>query len=157
MPEPQMTFRELATDREILGAFPLMSVLRDRIREETFLAEVRRQQIEGYRLYGAFEEERLVSLAGVRRTHTLFRGEHLFVDDLVTAAEDRGKGHGKALLAWLAARSEEQGIRRIYLDSRSTAKGFYEKIGFTFGPSLPCSIDVNEPALRKHSELDAES
>jgi GNAT superfamily N-acetyltransferase len=150
-----MEFRELTTDREIETSYPLMSALRDRIREETFLAEVRRQQIEGYRLYGAFVEGRLVSVAGVRRTHTLFRGEHLFVDDLVTAAEERGRGHGTALLAWLAARSEEQGIRRIYLDSRSTAKGFYEKVGFTFGTSLPCSIDVNEPALRKASERDA--
>lgn len=147
-----MEFRELATDREIAGAFPLMSTLRDRIREETFLAEVRRQQVEGYRLYGAFDGGRLVSLAGVRRTHTLFRGEHLFVDDLVTAAEDRGKGHGKALLAWLAARSDEQGIRKIYLDSRSTARGFYEKIGFTFATSLPCSVDVDEPALRNPRE-----
>ncbi len=58
-----------------------MRPLRDRIREETFLAEVRRQQIEGYRLYGAFEGERLLALAGVRRSHTLARGEHLFVDD----------------------------------------------------------------------------
>lgn len=151
-----MEFRELATDRDILGAFPLMAALRDRIREETFLPEVRRQQVEGYRLYGAFDGERLVTLAGVRRTHTLFRGEHLFVDDLVTAAEDRGRGHGKALLAWLAARSEEQGIRKIYLDSRSTARGFYEKIGFRFGTSLPCSIDVDEPALREPSERVAE-
>jgi GNAT superfamily N-acetyltransferase len=150
-----MDFRELTTDPEILGAFPLMSQLRDRIRADTFLAEVRREQAEGYRLYGGFEGDRLVTLAGVRQTHTLARGEHLFVDDLVTLAEERARGHGKALLSWLAGRAGEVGIRRIHLDSRSTARGFYEKIGFTFSTSLPCSVDVDEPALRPRKEESA--
>ena len=150
-----MEFRELTTDQEILAAFLLMSQLRDRIREDTFVAEVRREQAEGYRLCGGFEGDRLVALAGVRQTHTLARGEHLFVDDLVTLAEERGKGHGKALLAWLAARAGAEGIRRIHLDSRSTARGFYEKIGFTFSTSLPCSVDVNDPTLRPRKEESA--
>lgn len=147
-----MNFRELTADAELSAAFPLMSALRDRIKEDTFLAEVRRQQIEGYRLYGAFDGDRLVSLAGVRRTHTLARGEHLFVDDLVTVADERGKGHGTALLAWLAARAAEQGVKRIHLDSRSTAKGFYEKVGFVFATSIPCSVDVDNPSLRAAPE-----
>jgi hypothetical protein len=70
-----MEIRELRTDREI-GAFPLMSSLRDRIRPDAFLSEVRRQMVEGYRLFGGFDGERLVTLAGVRRSHTLSRGEH---------------------------------------------------------------------------------
>jgi len=148
-------FRELTSDAELSAAFPLMASLRDRIREDTFLVEVRRQQVEGYRLYGAFDGERLVSLAGVRRTHTLARGEHLFVDDLVTLADERGKGHGTALLAWLAARAAEQGVRRIHLDSRSTAKGFYEKVGFIFATSIPCSVEVDDPSLRRPQEETA--
>jgi hypothetical protein len=82
--------RELRSDSEIIAAFPLMSELRDRIQADTFLAEVRRQQAQGYELIGAFEGGRLVALAGVRRTHTLSRGEHLFVDDLITEARVRG-------------------------------------------------------------------
>ncbi|MDQ6894688.1 MAG: GNAT family N-acetyltransferase [Acidobacteriota bacterium] len=150
-----MEFRELATDIELSEAFPLMSQLRDRIRRDTFLADVRRQQVEGYRIYGGFEEGRLVSLAGVRRTHTLFRGEHLFVDDLVTSEHDRGKGHGRALLAWLAEQAEAQGIRRVYLDSRFTAKGFYEKVGFTLQTSIPCWIDVDNETLRPRAKESA--
>jgi hypothetical protein len=40
-----MDIRELAADREIAAAFPLMRQLRDGLREETFLPEVRRQQV----------------------------------------------------------------------------------------------------------------
>jgi GNAT superfamily N-acetyltransferase len=134
-----MDIRELAADREIAAAFPLMRQLRDRLREETFLSEVRRQQVEGYRLFGLFCSDRLCALAGVRRSHTLSRGEHLFVDDLVTAEDLRGRGHGSELLRWLAGYACGQGISRIYLDSRLTAK-----LGFQFLTSIPCWSEAGD-------------
>jgi GNAT superfamily N-acetyltransferase len=134
----------LRSDSEIIAAFPLMSTLRDRVRADTFLAEVRRQQAEGYELVGAFADGRLVALAGVRRSHTLSRGEHLFVDDLVTEEHMRGAGHGSALIRWLATRAAAEGLTRIDLDSRITAKGFYERLGFTFHTSIPCWLDVSK-------------
>ena len=136
--------RELRADGDIAAAFPLMRELRDRLREGTFLAEVRRQQVEGYKLFAGFEGERLVTLAGVRRTHTLARGEHLFVDDLVTAVGERGKGYGEELMRWLARRAGQEGLERIHLDSRITAKAFYEKLGFRFHTSVPCWIEVEK-------------
>ena len=137
-----ITFRELRTDAEIAFAFPLMSALRDRIRAETFVDEVRRQQCQGYELVGAFDDAALVALAGVRRSHTLSRGEHLFVDDLVTDERVRGQGHGAAVLRWVAARAASEGIALLYLDSRTSARGFYDKTGFTFLTSIPCWVDI---------------
>ena len=137
-----LTCRELRSDAEIHDAFPLMSYLRERLREETFLAEIRRQQAQGYELIGAYAAGRLVALAGVRRTHTLSRGEHLFIDDLVTDPGDQGRGHGSRLMTWLATRAAAEGISRIHLDSRITARGFYEKLGFTFHTSIPCWIEA---------------
>jgi GNAT superfamily N-acetyltransferase len=133
----------LETDQEIADAFPLMSALRDRIRAETFVAEIRRQQREGYELIGGFDAGRLVTLAGIRRSHTLSRGEHLFVDDLVTDESSRGRGYGRETMAWLASMARAERIPRIYLDSRSTARGFYERVGFTFLTSIPCWLDVS--------------
>lgn len=121
-----------------------MSVLRDRVKPETFLAEVRRQQQDGYQLIGGFVDGTLVALAGSRRAHTMSRGEHVFVDDLVTDPDRRGEGHGSALLAWIAARAKAAGVARVYLDSRVTAKGFYEHVGFTMMTSIPCWIDVEK-------------
>ena len=45
-----MEIQVLRTDAEIMTAFPLMSMLRDRIREDTLLPEVRRQQLQGYEI-----------------------------------------------------------------------------------------------------------
>jgi GNAT superfamily N-acetyltransferase len=138
-----MTFKTLTTDDDLRNAFPLMSALRDRIRADTFVAEIRRQQRDGYELVGGFDEGRLVTLAGIRRSHTLSRGEHLFVDDLVTDERVRGKGYGRQTIAWLQERARADGIPRIYLDSRNTARGFYERVGFTFQTSIPCWIDIS--------------
>jgi GNAT superfamily N-acetyltransferase len=137
-----ITFRELRADEEIQRAFPLMALLREHLREETFLADVRQQQLQGYELLGAYDSGRLVALAGVRRTRTLSRGEHLFVDDLVTEPDVQRRGYGRQLMAWLARRCQAEGITRIDLDARITARGFYEKLGFTFHTSVPCWIDT---------------
>jgi GNAT superfamily N-acetyltransferase len=137
-----LEIRPLSGDAEIAAAYPLARQLRDRIREETFLAEVRRQAIQEYRLYGGYADGHLVVLAGVRRSHTLSRGEHLFVDDLVTAEEARGRGYGREMLEWLDRQAAADGIPKIYLDSRTTARGFYERLGYTFLTSIPCWKDT---------------
>lgn len=137
-----MDIRELETDAAILEAYPLMKVLRERITRDTFLDEVRRQQASGYRLLAAYEHGKPIVLAGIRRAHTLSRGDHLFVDDLVTDEATRAAGHGRAMMQFLAREAADHGIPRIYLDARITAKGFYEKLGFTFHTSIPCWIDV---------------
>jgi GNAT superfamily N-acetyltransferase len=137
-----MQIRELKTDDAILAAYPLMKVLRERITRETFLGEVRRQQAGGYRLLAGYENGKPIVLAGVRRAHTLSRGDHLFVDDLVTDESQRAAGHGRAMMQFLARDAATQGISWIYLDARITAKGFYEKLGFAFHTSVPCWIHV---------------
>jgi GNAT superfamily N-acetyltransferase len=83
----------------------------------------------------------LVALAGFRPAHTLSRGPHFFVDDLVTDAARRGAGYGTAMLEWIAARAREHGVPRVYLDSRDTAREFYERLGFTLLTSIPCWIE----------------
>ena len=138
-----MHIRELHDDAEIVAVYPLMKTLRERIARDTFLEEIRRQQAGGYRLIGGFENGAPVVLAGIRRSHTLSRGDHLFVDDLVSDPAVRGAGHGRAMMQWVARDAAAEGIPRIYLDSRITARGFYEKLGFTFHTSIPCWIDVD--------------
>jgi GNAT superfamily N-acetyltransferase len=138
-----MTIRALQTDDEITVAFPLMAQLRDRIRPETFLADVRAAQSEGYELIGGFDDgARLVVLAGLRCTRTLSRGRHVFVDDLVTDQSVRGKGCGRQMLQWIAQFALDRGMSHIHLDSRDTATGFYEQLGFTFSTSVPCRIEA---------------
>ena len=137
-----MQVRALSTDHELSGAFPLMAQLRPHLKEAEFVSTIRRQAADGYRLFGGFDAAgRLVALAGLRVAHTLSRGPHLFVDDLVTD-ESRTRPRvwqGDDRLAPPFA--TEQGLPAVHLDSRDTARGFYERVGFTFHTSVPCRID----------------
>lgn len=144
-----LAIAELERDEELAAAYPLMAELRPNLREEAFIAQVREQQREGYRFLAGSVGGRPVSLAGYRLSTTMARGRHLFVDDLVTAAAEQGKGYGTAMLRRLCAIARAEGIEKVYLDSRDTARTFYEQIGFTMFTSIPCCIEA--AALRPRS------
>jgi GNAT superfamily N-acetyltransferase len=133
---------ELTTPDAIAAAFDLMSTLRPNLARDTFVDQVSAQQRDGYRLIGGYIAGRLVSLAGFRFALTLARGPHLFVDDLVTAAAEQGKGYGAAMLEHMKRLASQRGMSRVCLDSRDTARTFYEQMGFSMNTSVPCWIDV---------------
>ncbi|QOV87770.1 GNAT family N-acetyltransferase [Humisphaera borealis] len=133
--------RDLASDGDVALAFDLLRQLRPHLTsQEAFAALVADQRAGGYRLVGGFVGEKLVVVAGYRVSSTLFRGPHLFVDDLVTEQAEQGKGYGQAMIDWLRATAREAGLTKVWLDSRDTAVGFYERCGFTFSTSKPCFI-----------------
>src|SRR5687767_4991813 len=113
----------VTTDEQIAEVFSLVSQLRPRVTRETFVTEVRRQEADGYAAAVGYVDARPVVFAGYRPAHTLARGPHLFVDDLVTDESVRGRGYGRAMLRWLAERALELGLPRVHLDSRGTARG----------------------------------
>jgi len=75
------------------------------------------QRPQGYRIVAAFEEGRAVAVAGFRVIRNLFAGDMLYVDDLSTLPETRGRGHGGALLDWCAEEGRRLGCDEIHLDS----------------------------------------
>jgi GNAT superfamily N-acetyltransferase len=113
--------------REILPpdtalAFEAMRALRTHYTNvEAFVRRVDDvQRPEGYRLAGAFEDgsPEAVAVGGFRAGHNLAWGERfLYVDDLSTLLEARGRGHGRALLDWLAAEARRLGCEQLHLDS----------------------------------------
>lgn len=141
-----LVITELTSDAQLQAAYPVLSFLRDRLCPETFLDEIRLQEEDGYRLYGGSVDATIVAIAGIRPAHTLARGKHVFIDDLATLPEFQGKGHATRMLRHLAQRAAAEGWPRIYLDSRDTARGFYEKIGFQCLTSVPCWIEADRLA-----------
>ncbi len=120
--------RLAAADGEILRCFPVMQELRPALREGEFVAAIRAQQSEGYRLAMLEEEGRVTTVGGFRVQHMLATGRTMYVDDLVTAAASRSKGHGKAMLQWLMHLARAEGCDSFSLDSgtqRQEAHAFY--------------------------------
>ena len=77
--------------------------------------EVQRPQ--GYRIVGAFEGERCVAVAGFRVIHNLAWNDSLYVDDLSTLPEARGRGYGRALLEWCKEEGKRERCSEFHLDS----------------------------------------
>ncbi len=121
------------TPEEVARCYAVMRELRPKLESEAaFVALVQRQQAEGYRLAWLEHEGEVVSLAGFRVQQMLSSGLTLYVDDLVTGAAFRSKGHGKAMLEWLVAHARELGCETFSLDSgthRTEAHAFYFREG----------------------------
>ncbi len=116
--------------REWEGAFSIIAPLRPHLDKEEFLRRVRRQSHSGYELVGAFTDGRLVGVLGMRPVHTLVRGPHLHVDDIIVAEDVRKAGGGRALMDYAEADARARGMNSVFLDARPDAIGFYEAIGF---------------------------
>jgi GNAT superfamily N-acetyltransferase len=116
------------TPEEIDRCFAVMSQLRPLLIANEFAARVHAQQAEGYQLVSLEYEDGVVSVAGFRMQNMLSSGKTLYVDDLVTDAAARSRGHGEAMLQWLIALAREAGCDTFSLDSgtqRQEAHAFY--------------------------------
>jgi GNAT superfamily N-acetyltransferase len=92
--------------------------------------EVQRPQ--GYRLVASFEdgEDEAAAVAGFRVIENLAWSRTLYVDDLVTRAAHRTRGHADRLFAWLDAEAQRLACDELHLDSgvgphRQPAHRFY--------------------------------
>ena len=123
---------------EWAAAFPIVVRLRPLLDEAEFLSRVRRQSHAGYELVGAFQDGALVGVLGMRPVHTLARGPHLHVDDLVVRDDRRRGGVGRALMAYAEADGRARGLATLFLDAQRAAIPFYEALGYVFheAPSM---------------------
>jgi GNAT superfamily N-acetyltransferase len=116
------------SDEEIERCFPIMQELRTHLLAGEFLERVRRQEGQGYRIVYLEEAAAVKAVAGFRLLECLASGRTLYVDDLVTAASERSRGHGEALIDWLVAHARAHACDWLQLDSgvqRADAHRFY--------------------------------
>jgi GNAT superfamily N-acetyltransferase len=124
-----VSIRLAESDAEIIACFAVMRQLRPHLPDERdFLARVRRQQRDGYRLAFAEDGGSAVCVAGFRLLESLAWGRFVYVDDLVTGEAARSRGHGEAMLNWLIDYARRENCDEFHLDSgvqRFGAHRFY--------------------------------
>ncbi len=121
------------TDAEIEAGFPVFALLRPHLNQANFLAQVRRQEIQGYRIITLHSEGKVQSVAGFRLAEFLVWGKVLYIDDLSTLEEARGKGFASLMIDWLVNHARENNCQSVQLDtgfSRHDAHRLYLKKGF---------------------------
>ena len=99
--------RELPPGETALAARALLELRPHRAPAEDLVARIDAvQRPQGYRLLGSFDrgDADAAAAAGFRVVEMLAWGRALYVDDLVTLPDRRGRGHADALFAWLGTR-----------------------------------------------------
>lgn len=118
---------------ELTACFPVISQLRPRLQgPEEWVERASGMATDGYRVLAAWKDDRVLAVAGYRVMENLIHDNFLYVDDLVTAAEERGKGLGSALLTELTAIGVDQYCGTLVLDtaaSNENAQRFYKREG----------------------------
>src|SRR3954453_23299764 len=125
--------RHVETNRDIQAAFAVMRELRPHLVDvDAFIAQVRRQAREGYRLLATWQGTELVGLAGYRLQENLIYGRFLYIDDLVTTFNVRSTGVGAALVDAVRADAYRHGCKQLILDTalgNSRGQRFYFRQG----------------------------
>jgi GNAT superfamily N-acetyltransferase len=128
--------REIAGGETGLAAAALLELRPQYETVEAIVARVDELRDGGYRLAGSFEpgEEDAAAVAGFHVGEMLEWGRYVYVDDLVTRAALRGRGHAGAALAWVAEEGRREGCGQLHLDTglgpeRFDAHRFYFRQG----------------------------
>lgn len=122
------------TDTEIASCWEAISVLRPMLQRENFVSQIQDLQKEGYHLLYIQEKNKTVAIAGYRVYTMLYCGKMLYLDDLSTLEEYRGRGYASQLLNYLKTVALVNNCVSIQLDSgptRTTAHKLYFKEDFT--------------------------
>jgi GNAT superfamily N-acetyltransferase len=113
----KMKIKIATTEEDILKCWDVIFVLRPHLVKEEFVSTVKEMFTEGYQLAYIEENGKAASAVGFRYLQYLYNGKHIYIDDLVSLPESRGKGYAGMLLNYVADIAKEKGYKCVTLDS----------------------------------------
>jgi GNAT superfamily N-acetyltransferase len=128
-----MNVKEVTTETDIKRTWEVMHLLRPNLQENEYVDLVKAMMKEGYQMAYVDENGEAISVIGFRHLQFLFNGKHIYIDDLSTLTEHRGKGCGGKLLEYVDNLATEKGYSSVTLDSgthRHNAHRLYMTKGY---------------------------
>lgn len=117
---PVVYVQEICEGHTAQAAVPML-VLRPRWKTSEALVEFidKRLRRDGYRLVGVFENDAnaALSVIGFRESWSTAWGHYLYVDDVSTVANARGRGYADMLMQWVIEEAERLHCEAVHLDS----------------------------------------
>lgn len=109
--------RKALTPADIERCIPAILALRPHLSPDQIVPQVQLQQQEGFHLAFVDHDGTVPAAIGYRITHLLYSGKTLYIDDLSTLPEGRGKGYANALLDFVIDEAKALGCTCVTLDS----------------------------------------
>ncbi|MFN3848667.1 MAG: GNAT family N-acetyltransferase [Spirosomataceae bacterium] len=112
-----MEIKTAQTKEDFLKCLEVIQALRPHLTAESLLDLVSKMKEESYTLIYIEENGKGVSACGFRYLTTLFEGRYIYIDDLSTLPEARGKGYAGALFDYVVEKAKAEGLPAVHLDS----------------------------------------
>ena len=113
---PQIKYA--TTQEDFLKCWNAISALRPMLTQESYLVLIESMKMQGYQLLFIEEENGEVpAVLGFRYMTMLYCGNIIYIDDLSTLPETRGKGYGNQLLDFVIDLAHEKNLDGVHLDS----------------------------------------
>ena len=123
------------SESDLLKCSDVIHELRPHITKENIVSILTGFMIRGYHLIYIEENGKAVCASGYRFTEHLHWGKAIYIDDLSTLPEARGKGYASRLLQYIFEEARKHLCDQVHLDSgcganRYHAHRLYLKTGF---------------------------
>lgn len=105
------------TDEDILKCHEVILALRPKLKAAIYLNEVKKTLADNRMLIYVEENDRALSCSIFEWGYNLYRGKYIYIDDLSTLPEARGKGYASQLLDWILKYAKENNFDQVHLDS----------------------------------------
>lgn len=112
-----MNIQTANSDESIGKCFLVMKTLRPHLEENSFIPLIKDMATRGYNLIFIEENGQAIAASGYRFAEHLHWGKAIYIDDLSSLPEARGKGYASALLDHIAGIALNNGCNQVHLDS----------------------------------------
>jgi len=111
----KITFAE--TDEQLLRCKAAILNLRPHIADADYLANAKLLLAEGAKMIYIKADTDAPAVAVFRINYYFFRGKNMYIDDLGTLPQSRGKGYAGALLDFMIDYAKQNNCANVHLDS----------------------------------------
>ena len=117
-----MTIQTAKTAKDVAFCREVISGLRPDLDMDNFVPQVMEMMQEGYQLLyiADDDDQKAACFIGYRTLQMLRTGTIIYIDDLFTLPEYRGRGYARSLLNCVHRQAADGGIKSVHLDSGYT-------------------------------------
>jgi GNAT superfamily N-acetyltransferase len=117
-----MTIQTAKTAKDVAFCREVISGLRPDLDMDNFVPQIMEMMQEGYHLLYIADDDnqKAACFIGYRTLQMLRTGTIIYIDDLFTLSEYRGRGFARSLLNYVHRQAADSGIKSVHLDSGYT-------------------------------------
>lgn len=120
----------VVSEADIAKCRRAIQALRPLLTDELYTEAVRKTLADQRQIIFVESEGEAAAVAVFETGYNLFRGKYIYIDDLSTLPESRGKGYAGKLLDWIFEYAKKEKFDEVHLDSgvndaRSNAHRLY--------------------------------